>query len=228
MSNLEKIIYIIAGPNGAGKTTFANSFIPSTQNLNQFINADLIAYGLSPFAPEREAVQAGKIMLRQIDKLVAKGENFCIETTLSGKGYAQKIPKWQMAGYTICLIFLTLPDAETAIARVAKRVEQGGHNIPEVLYDVVFLRENNFLKYCINRSLNTGFYLITVLQKQYSLREVENMKIQISQSDELLDKIKIALDKARMQAREIATSKGTSLVVSSVKKSNLNQMSRIK
>lgn len=131
MSNLEKIIYIIAGPNGAGKTTFANSFIPSTQNLNQFINADLIAYGLSPFAPEREAVQAGKIMLRQIDKLVAKGENFCIETTLSGKGYAQKIPKWQMAGYTICLIFLTLPDAETAIARVAKRVEQGGHNIPE-------------------------------------------------------------------------------------------------
>lgn len=127
----QKEIYIIAGPNGAGKTTFANTFIPSTPNINQFVNADLIAYGLSPFAPDREAIQAGKLMLRQIEKLVTREESFCLETTLAGKGYAQKIPRWQAAGYIVCLIFLALPDAETAIARVAQRVKQGGHNIPD-------------------------------------------------------------------------------------------------
>ena len=124
-------IYIIAGPNGAGKTTFARRFIPATANITQFVNADLIASGLSPFAPEREAVQAGKLMLRQIDKLVAQGESFSFETTLSGRSYARMIPQWQAKGYAVHLLFLTLPDAETAIARVAARVAQGGHSIPE-------------------------------------------------------------------------------------------------
>jgi predicted ABC-type ATPase len=90
-----RAIYIIAGPNGAGKTTFAQRFIPATVNIAQFGNADLIAYGLSPFAPEREAIQAGKLMLRQINKLVNQGENFCFETTLAGRSYARMIPEWQ-------------------------------------------------------------------------------------------------------------------------------------
>ncbi len=126
-----KHIILIAGPNGAGKTTFSRSFIPATQSLVHFVNADLIASGLSPFAPELEAVQAGKIMLRQIEKLVAQGESFCLETTLAGKGYLHKIPYWQSLGYHISLVFLTLPDAQTAIARVAARVSQGGHHIPD-------------------------------------------------------------------------------------------------
>lgn len=126
-----KHIFIIAGPNGAGKTTFARTFIPITPTISQFVNADLIAAGLSPFAPEREAVQAGKLMLRQIDKLVERGESFCIETTLAGRGYAQKIPYWKSRGYTVVLLFLALPDPETAIARVAARVRQGGHHIPD-------------------------------------------------------------------------------------------------
>ena len=92
-------IYIVAGPNGAGKTTFARQFIPATLNITQFVNADLIAYGLSPFAPEREAVQAGKLMLRQIDKLVSLGESFCFETTLAGRSYARMIPAWQPKGF---------------------------------------------------------------------------------------------------------------------------------
>ncbi|MDR2819579.1 MAG: zeta toxin family protein [Desulfovibrio sp.] len=126
-----KHIYIIAGPNGAGKTTFARRFIPASANITQFVNADLIAFGLSPFAPEREAVQAGKLMLRQIDKLVTQGESFSFETTLAGRSYARMIPQWQAQGYAVHLLFLTLPDAETAIARVAARVAQGGHAIPE-------------------------------------------------------------------------------------------------
>lgn len=126
-----KHIFIIAGPNGAGKTTFANTFIPITPTISQFVNADLIAAGLSPFAPEREAVQAGKLMLKQIDKLVEHGESFCIETTLAGRGYAQKIPHWKSRGYTVVLMFLALPNPETAIARVAARVRQGGHHIPD-------------------------------------------------------------------------------------------------
>jgi predicted ABC-type ATPase len=127
----KKYIYIIAGPNGAGKTTFAKSFIPDTVNITQYVNADMIAYGLSPFAPEREAVQAGKLMLRQIDKLARQGENFCLETTLAGRSYVRKISEWRTDGYSVRLIFLSLPDVEIAIARVAARVAQGGHAIPE-------------------------------------------------------------------------------------------------
>ena len=124
-------IYIIAGPNGAGKTTFARRFIPSTINITQFVNADLIAAGLSPFAPEREAIQAGKLMLRQIAKLVNQGESFCFETTLAGRSYARMIPKWQSQGFVVRLIFLSLTSVDIAIARVAARVAQGGHFIPE-------------------------------------------------------------------------------------------------
>ncbi|MDL2285738.1 zeta toxin family protein [Desulfovibrio sp. OttesenSCG-928-F07] len=131
MATPAKHIYIIAGPNGAGKTTFARRFIPASANITQFVNADLIAYGLSPFAPEREAVQAGKLMLRQIAKLVEQSESFSFETTLAGRSYARMIPEWQAKGYAVHLLFLTLPDAETAIARVAARVAQGGHFIPE-------------------------------------------------------------------------------------------------
>ena len=124
-------IYIVAGPNGAGKTTFARQFIPATLNITQFVNADLIAYGLSPFVPEREAVQAGRIMLRQIAKLVSLSESFCFETTLAGRSYARMIPAWQTKGFVVRLIFLSLPNVDIAIARVAARVAQGGHFIPE-------------------------------------------------------------------------------------------------
>jgi predicted ABC-type ATPase len=124
-------IYIIAGPNGAGKTTFARRFIPADVNIAQFVNADLIAAGLSPFAPEREAIQAGKLILRQINKLVNQSVSFCFETTLAGRSYSRMIPQWQAKGFAVHLVFLSLPDAETAIARVAARVAQGGHFIPE-------------------------------------------------------------------------------------------------
>ncbi|GAB5604988.1 zeta toxin family protein [Sideroxyarcus sp. TK5] len=125
-----KRIVIIAGPNGAGKTTFAREFLPTDAELPNFVNADLIAAGLSPFAPELAAFKAGRIMLETIEDYAKRGESFSFETTLSGLTYAQMIPAWRASGYAVKLIFLSLPDAEMAIERVAIRVRQGGHNIP--------------------------------------------------------------------------------------------------
>lgn len=124
-------IIIIAGPNGTGKTTFAREFLPQEAGCPIFINADLIAAGLSPFAPERAAIQAGRLTLQAIAQHVARRESFAFETTLSGKAYARQIPQWQQLGYRVELFFLSLPSAEAAVQRVAERVRQGGHDIPE-------------------------------------------------------------------------------------------------
>ena len=124
-------IIIIAGPNGAGKTTFAREFLPQEAGCPVFVNADLIAAGLSPFAPERAAIQAGRLTLAAIAQHVAKRESFAFETTLSGKAYATQIPAWRQFGYRVELFFLSLPTADIAVARVAQRVRQGGHDIPE-------------------------------------------------------------------------------------------------
>lgn len=121
---------LIAGPNGAGKTTFAREYLPHGLGGARFLNADLIAAGLSPFDPDRAALRAGRLLLALVDEAVAQRESFTVETTLSGRGYARAVPQWQAAGYSVTLIFLSLPDADTAVARVAERVRQGGHDIP--------------------------------------------------------------------------------------------------
>lgn len=126
-----KRIIVIAGPNGAGKTTFATEFLPNEADCPRFINADLIAAGLSPFRPELAAIKAGKLMLQTMTDYLARGESFAFETTLAGTQYARRMPRWQEAGYHITLIFLSLPDPGMAIARVAERVRQGGHGVPE-------------------------------------------------------------------------------------------------
>lgn len=126
-----KRILIIAGPNGAGKTTFAREFLPNEANCPQFVNADLIAAGLSPFSPERESVKAGRLMLERIRELVARGESFGFETTLAGKNYARMIPEWQQNGYRVSILFLSLPSVDLAVSRVANRVRQGGHSVPD-------------------------------------------------------------------------------------------------
>lgn len=124
-------VIMIAGPNGAGKTTFAREFLPQEARLPRFINADLIAAGLSPFAPEAAAVKAGRLMLQEIAECTARRESFALETTLAGMAYLQHIRRWQASGYGVSLYFLNLPSAEVAIERVAERVRQGGHHIPE-------------------------------------------------------------------------------------------------
>jgi len=122
-------IVIIAGPNGAGKTTFAREFLPREAGCPDFINADLIAQGLSPFAPEQAAIAAGRTMVKMIRERVRHRESFAFETTLSGRNYASHIPRWREAGYHVKLIFLSLPLVAVALRRIRMRVAQGGHNV---------------------------------------------------------------------------------------------------
>ena len=125
----KKRIIIIAGPNGAGKTTFAREYLLKEAHCPDFVNVDLIAAGLSPFDPDRAAIQAGRLMLSEIERRVRKRESFAFETTLSGHVYARMIPEWRISGYYVKLIFLSLPNSGMAIRRVATRVAQGGHNV---------------------------------------------------------------------------------------------------
>lgn len=127
----EKKIVIIAGPNGAGKTTFAREFLPNEGGCPIFINADLIAAGLSPFAPEAAALRAGRIMLEEIKAHARAGDSFAFETTLSGLIYARLVPQWQRQRFRVKLFYLSLVTPELAVDRVAARVSQGGHNVAE-------------------------------------------------------------------------------------------------
>ncbi|HXU31666.1 MAG TPA: zeta toxin family protein [Thermoanaerobaculia bacterium] len=129
METSGKKILILAGPNGAGKTTFAREFLPNEANCPIFVNADLIAAGLSPFDPEAAAFRAGRLMLEEIAHHAAAGRSFAFETTLSGLTYARMIRRWREDGYTVDLTYLSLDSPEEAISRVAKRVQQGGHNV---------------------------------------------------------------------------------------------------
>lgn len=131
MENPDRKVIIIAGPNGAGKTTFAREFLPNEAACPVFVNADLIAAGLAPFAPETAAIQAGRLMLAELERHFRAGESFAFETTLSGRAYLRHIRQWQQAGYRVELIFLQLNHADEAVARVEQRVRQGGHHIPE-------------------------------------------------------------------------------------------------
>ena len=127
---MSKQLYIIAGCNGAGKTTASFTILPKVLDCKEFINADEIAKGLSPFQPESVAVQAGRIMLARMDELLQKGETFAFETTLATKSYKQKIEWAQANGYEVTLLFFWLDSPNIAKKRVAQRVAEGGHNIP--------------------------------------------------------------------------------------------------
>lgn len=124
-------VYVIAGPNGAGKTTFASEFLPDFVECRQFLNADLIAAGLAPFAPETQNVRAGRLLLARIKELAQAKEDFGFETTLAGRSYVRLLTNMKNDGYRIVLFFLWLPSADLAVARVTNRVRQGGHNVPE-------------------------------------------------------------------------------------------------
>lgn len=124
--------WIIAGPNGAGKTTFALEYLPQVAGCSRFINADLIAAGLSPLAPERELLAASRLFLHEIDVCTARRVDFAFETTLAGRGYLQRIRHLREDGWRVMLIYLALPSVEMSRMRVAERVAHGGHNIPAV------------------------------------------------------------------------------------------------
>ena len=130
----DKKLYIIAGCNGAGKTTASFTILPEILDCKEFVNADEIAKGLSPFQPEKVSFEAGRIMLNRINELLSENENFAFETTLSTKSYKTKIQKAKDRGYRVILLFFWLQNIELAKERVRIRVSEGGHNIePEVI-----------------------------------------------------------------------------------------------
>jgi len=125
-----KNVYIIGGPNGAGKTTFAVKFLPEYVMCPNFVNADLIAQGLSPFSPGAAAIKAGKLVLEEIHRFANRGVDFAFETTLSGKLYVNLFKSFKAKGYKIHLFFLWIPGADLALSRIKTRVAQGGHDVP--------------------------------------------------------------------------------------------------
>lgn len=140
---IEKNLYIIAGCNGAGKTTATFTILPEIINCKEFVNADEIAKGLSPFQPEKVAFESGRIMLNRINELLKENQSFAFETTLSTKSYKQKIILAREKGYSITLLFFWLQSIELAKERVRMRVLEGGHNIEN---DVIERRYKNGLK----------------------------------------------------------------------------------
>ena len=136
---------IIAGPNGSGKTTFAREFLPVDAGVVHFVNADLLAAGLSPLKPELAALSAGRLFLGELDRLAKSRADFAFESTLSGLTYISRLKKWKAAGYRIEIFFLRLASVQLALRRITSRVKQGGHHVPRA--DVLRRFERGWKKF---------------------------------------------------------------------------------
>jgi predicted ABC-type ATPase len=126
-------LYIIAGPNGVGKTTFARKFLPKYANCKNFVNADLIAQGISPFSPEAAAIRAGRLMLTEIEFFSKRQVSFGFETTLSGRSYLGLVQRLKRRGYKVHLFFLFVQAVDVTLSRIKERVLKGGHDVPEAV-----------------------------------------------------------------------------------------------
>lgn len=192
-----KNLYIIAGPNGAGKTTASYTILPDILDCKEFINADEIAKGLSPFQPEKVSFEAGRIMLNRIADLLSKGECFAFETTLLSKYYKKLITDAETQGYSVTLLFFWLESVELAKTRVATRVKEGGHNIePEVIerrYNRGLVNLLNAFIHVVDKALlfdnsDGVFELIAKVDGGKRLDILQNRKFEL---------LKIAYDTAR-------------------------------
>jgi predicted ABC-type ATPase len=144
-------IYVIGGANGAGKTTTAFNILPTYLQVIEYVNADEIAKGISPFNPEAVAIQAGKLMLKRLNYLKNNERDFALETTLSSRNYVRFLNESKQKGYTINLLFFWLNSPELSVLRVKQRVKSGGHDIPE---DVIYRRYQRGLKNLFNSYLS--------------------------------------------------------------------------
>jgi len=129
-SSKAPLCIIIAGPNGAGKTTFAKEYLRKEIGVIHFVNADLIAGGLSPIRPELAAVAAGRMVLGELDRLASERRDFAFESTLAGRSYVARLKRWKAAGYHIEIVYLRISSRRLALRRIAARVRLGGHNVP--------------------------------------------------------------------------------------------------
>ncbi len=176
----KKNLYIIAGCNGAGKTTASYTILPEILDCKEFVNADEIAKGLSPFQPESVALEAGRIMIKRINELIERNQDFAFETTLSSKSYKQKIIIAKEQGYTITLLFFWLNNIDLAKERVKIRVKEGGHDIPE---NVI---ERRYIKGIINlfdiylSLVDNAFIIDNSFGKHYLMaQKLNNQNLQI-------------------------------------------------
>ena len=165
-------IVIIAGPNGAGKTTFASEYLPTARGHLEFVNADEIAREIgSPGTPQRRLdVRAARIMLARIDDLAKSEVGFAFETTLATRTYARKIPLWRRRGYIVSLIYLRLPSVDASIARVRRRVESGGHGVPEAIIRRRFSKSISYLEKVYKRLVDQ-WYIWDSLEGAFVLAE---------------------------------------------------------
>lgn len=211
----DKKILILAGPNGAGKTTFAREFLTAEAACPNFVNADLIAAGLSPFEPNRAAVRAGRLMLELIHELVDNGESFAFETTLASESFARWIPKWRADGYTVELFFLSLSSVSLALARVAQRVRQGGTGVPEEVVRSQFQLgrehfESHYKELVDVWALYDNSGAVSVPAD--SMGESMNAKLLDDPRSRNFLFALSALQRARRRAEEVAHGTGTSIV----------------
>lgn len=151
--------WIIAGPNGAGKTTFALEYLPQVAQCSRFVNADLIAAGLSPLAPERELLAASRLFLREIESCIAQREDFAFETTLAGRSYLKLVRRLQAQDWRVALIYLALPSVEMSKQRVAERVAHGGHDIPAADIERRFARSLSNLLNTFSTQMDTCCFM---------------------------------------------------------------------
>lgn len=165
---MDKNLYIISGCNGVGKTTASFSILPSLLNCKEFVNADEIAKGISPFNPESAAIEAGRIMIDRISELIKKGNTFAFETTLATKSFKEKIIKAKSLNYNVILVYFWLENVNLAIERVKLRVSEGGHNIPE---DVIVRR--------YYRGINNLFDIYLDIVDEYILVDNTENKIEV-------------------------------------------------
>ncbi|WP_255763292.1 zeta toxin family protein [Fulvivirga maritima] len=188
MSTLNNL-YIISGCNGAGKTTASYTLLPEILDCNEFVNADEIAKGLSPFNPESEAMAAGRLMLSKIDRLISRKNDFGFETTLSTRSYKNLITKARENGYRLTLLFFWLRNPDLAVKRVETRVKEGGHNIPE---DVIRRRYENGLKnfFSIFEPLVDEWMFIDNSGEPYQIVAYKNTKGSIINNQGLWDDLK--------------------------------------
>ncbi len=177
LDNMTKpTLYIIAGCNGAGKTTASYSVLPDLLQCREFVNADEIAKGLSPFNPESVAIEAGKLMLQRINLLLSQHKTFAIETTLATRSYASLVSRAHEYGYNVMLLFFWLPSPEMAVMRVAKRVSEGGHNIPtETIHRRYWLGLQNF------------FNIFASIVDSWSFYENINSPFELANEDEIIN-----------------------------------------
>ncbi len=175
--------WIIAGPNGAGKTTFALKYLPEVAGCRHFINADAIAAGLSPLAPETALLAASRLYLAEIERAAAAGRDFAFETTLAGRGYLRLVDRLRVAGWRVELVYLALPSMEMSRLRVAERVAHGGHDIPAAAIERRFGRSlHNLFNFYAPRVSRARCYLnservpIPVFEQQGEDREIMDVQ----------------------------------------------------